>query len=152
MAARACRAGQAPIRKMRSARPQQQPLDLAIRAASAVVGALEASPPPPATPAQRIVLGAAAAQLRSRAGRTLMSGGGQETRTCETALGQLVARTLALVEEAMAGPPALTSPTDVRSPELDAATGTARACWEPGRAGADAAMPARGNPEAPWFL
>ena len=89
--------------------PRHQPIDLAMRAASAVVGRLEASPPPAATTAtQQILLGAAAAQLRARAGSILPSSEGERSGS-EAALGELIARTLALVDDALAGGPELAS-------------------------------------------
>lgn len=96
---------------------------MAIRVASSVVGRLEETQLT-ATPAQQLLLGAAAAQLRAAAGTILVSSERDRTDSLETTLGDLVSRTLALVDAAMAaGQPALTSPDDGASapPALKAA-------------------------------
>ncbi len=57
-----------------------------------------------ATPTQQLVLAAAAAQLRAAAGSILVSSEGASPGSVESSLGELVARTLALVDEAMIPP------------------------------------------------
>jgi len=87
----------------------RRPLDAAIRVASSVVGRLEETPLK-ATPAQQLLLGVAAAQLRAAAGGILVSG---ERDSVEPTLGDLVSRTLALADAAMAASqPALRTPDD----------------------------------------
>lgn len=63
------------------------------------------------TATQQILLGALAAQLRVAAG-TILSSGDLDPESAEAALGGLVVRTLALVDEALAGQRALDAPPE----------------------------------------
>ena len=81
-----------------------------MRVATTVVGRLETVPVRAATPAQRLLLGVATAQLQAAASRILMAANRLGRDSEESSLGDLVARTLALANEALAGPPELKSP------------------------------------------
>lgn len=83
---------------------------MAIRVAGSVVGRLEETPLT-ATPAQQLLLGAAAARLRAAAGTILVSSQSDRAESLESRLGDLVSRTLVLVDAAMAmGQPPVISP------------------------------------------
>lgn len=75
---------------------------LVVRAATSVVERLEQSPLPAPTPMQQLLLGAAAAQLRAATRTILVSDERHREGSAEASLGELVSRTLALVDDAMA--------------------------------------------------
>lgn len=83
------------------------PLLLAIRAASELAQRILDQPSPVATPAQRQRLQALGAQLRFMTARILVSAEGQDPKSVEGELAELVRRTLQLIEHATAEPTAL---------------------------------------------
>ncbi len=94
--ARAVKAGEAP-----------SPILLAIRAANELAQRILEQPSPVATPAQRRRLHALGAQLRFMTSRVLSSAEGQDPKSVEGELAELVRRTLALIDHATAEPTAL---------------------------------------------
>ena len=80
---------------------------VAIRAASGIVEALSERQLSPPTPAQTFALVAASAHLRALARTVLAPAEGHDGPHVDIALGKLVSRTLALVDHALLGAPAL---------------------------------------------
>lgn len=92
-----------PVRGAGLRAPSKAGIVLAVRAATSVVARLEEVPLSATTPAQQLLLRAAAAQLRAAAGSILPSVDRDDPDSFEASLGELVSRTLALVEQAMVG-------------------------------------------------
>jgi hypothetical protein len=78
------------------------PLLLAIRAANELAARLAQQNAPPATPAQRRTLLAAAAQIRLLTRGIIVSAEGRDPKSLEAELSLLIQRTLALVDQVTA--------------------------------------------------
>ncbi len=87
------------------------PLFLALRAATQLVTVVRRQPLASPTPAQQVALRAGSAQLRALTRTVLPSAQAGASASVEGALGELIAQTLAMVEDALgATPPVICAP------------------------------------------
>lgn len=91
------------------------PLLLALRAANQLARTLAEQPAKTPSPAQRHALLSARARIEQLAAGILASGAAADPNTVEYELGQLIARTLSLIDQVTAEPPSIE--THVVSPE-----------------------------------
>ncbi len=91
-----------------------RPLDAAVRVAGSVIERLEEKPIR-VTPLQQLLLGAAAANLRAAASSIIVSGERHRADSPESALGEIVSRTLALVDAALSVEERSIGPSDERA-------------------------------------
>jgi hypothetical protein len=87
------------LEQLRNSRALPSPLWLALRGANQLAQRLLDQPSAPPTDAQRRALLAAGAQIRNLAAGILATGGAREPGSVEFQLAELIARTLALIDQ-----------------------------------------------------